>query len=178
MNATQSAILRALELAKILDVEHTEPGLHASFRAVRHELRTLRDIHCPQAETEKAPELASAHTGRATRPGSLRHTILNELSFRPLADFQVRDELARTRPDGPDWPTMSQVRRRRHELMAAGWVEPVQVGDGTRKVRHGDDGRYVTVYQMTDLGGRALLRLRSGQEVLFSDGELGNKSVT
>lgn len=173
MNPTQSAILRALNLAQILDVEHDGPELHAAFRAVRHELRTLHGIHCPQAKPV-TPEKASAHTGRATQPGSMRHKILAVLSFAALADFQTREQLAKDRVDGPGWPTLQQVRRRRHELMAAGWVEPVLLGNSVRKVAQADTGRDCTVYQLTDLGERALRRLRSGQVAMFSDSELGN----
>lgn len=174
MNATQSAILRALELARVLDVEHTGPELHTAFRAVRHELRTLKGLHVPEAPAETAPELRSAHTGRATQPGSMRHKILAVLSFGALADFQAREQLAKDRADGPGWPTLQQVRRRRHELMAAGWVEPVLLGTSVRKVAQAETGRDCTVYQLTDLGERALRRLRSGQVAMFSDSELGN----
>lgn len=167
MNPTQSAILRAIELARVLDVEHTGLELHVAFRAVRHELETLRGIHCPQA-TPAAPELASAHTGRRTSPGSLRHKILAVLDFGPMADFQVREQLSRDRADGPEWPRIGQVRRRRHELLAAGWVEAVLLGSGVRKVRQEETGRDCTVYQITDRGTAALRRLRSGQEVLFT----------
>lgn len=179
MNATQSAILRALRLAKVLDVEHTPEELHAAFRAVRHELETLRGLHVPEAPVPtSAPELKSAHTGRATAPGSLRHKILAVLDFGGMADFQTREQLARDRADGPGWPRLSEVRRRRHELMAAGWVERALLGDGVRKARQESTGRDCTVYQLTDLGSKALRRLRSGQEVLFSDAELGNNLDT
>lgn len=170
MNATQSAVLRALQLAKLLDVEHTDAELHAAFRAVRHELETLRELHCPEA-TLAAPELASAHTGRATQPGSVRHKILGVLAVAPQADFQVANNL---RVD------VQQVRRRRHELMAAGWAEraPSVTGAPFAKTRQEETGRDCTVYQLTTAGFSALARLRSGQEVLFSDAELGNDSDT
>jgi DNA-binding PadR family transcriptional regulator len=167
MNTTQSAVLRALSLCAVLDVEHTAEDVHRAFRAVRHELETLRGIHCPQAPAE-APELQSAHTGRATQPGSLRHKILAVLDFGPMADFQVREQLSRDRADGPGWPQIGQVRRRRHELVAAGWVEAVLLGGGVRKVRQEETGRDCTAYQLTDRGHAALRRLRSGQEVLFT----------
>lgn len=179
MNATQSAILRALKLAEVLDVEHTDAEAHAAFRAVRHELRTLRDLHVPQApERAVSVELKSAQTGRGTTPGSLRHKILAVLQMDPLADFQVRDLLARDRRDAPEWPRLGQVRRRRHELVAAGWVEAVILGARFRKVTQETTGRECTVYQLTDLGDKALRRLRSGQTVLFSVDEQGNDSVT
>lgn len=179
MNATQSAILRALELAKVLDVEHTPEGLHAAFRAVRHELRTLRDLHVPQApEQASAPELKSAHTGRATQPGSMRHKVLAVLFIEALADFQVVDQLARDGVYRDVLITLHAVRRRRHELMAAGWVEPVLIGHRIRKARQESTGRDCTVYRLTDLGVTALRRLRSGQAVLFSDSELGNDPNT
>jgi hypothetical protein len=171
VNATQAAILRALELCRVLDVEHTVDQLHRSFRAVRHELETLHGLCCPQA-VPTVPELASAHTGRATRPGSLRHKILATLALDGMADFEVRDTLARDRADGPDWPTLNQVRRRRHELMAAGWVERERVDGAVRKVRHGPSGRDCSAYQITREGGAALRRLSRGQEVLFSESEL------
>lgn len=177
MNATQAAILRALELAKILDVEHDAPTLHGAFRAVRHELRTLRDLHCPQA-AETAPVSTSAHTGLATQPGSLRHKILAVLEFGPMADFQTREYLSRDRHDGPHWPLIGQVRRRRHELVAAGWLEVVRLDGKTRKVRQPGTNRDCTVYQLTDPGWRALRRLRSGQVAMFSDNELSNGSAT
>lgn len=170
MNATQAAVLRALRLAKVLDVEHTPDELHTALRGVRHELETLRGLHCPEApEQTSAPELKSAHTGRATQPGSQRHQVLSVLAVAPLADFQVANQL---RID------VQAIRRRRHELMAAGWVEPVLVGDQVRKVTQVDTRRDCTVYQLTDRGIAALRRLRSGQTVLFSDGELGNDSTT
>lgn len=175
MNATQSAVLRALRLAKVLDVEHTSEELHTAFRAVRHELETLQRLHCPEVTVPiSGPQLKSAQTGLATAPGSLRHKILAVLELNPMADFQTREELAKDRADGPGWPRLGEVRRRRHELMAAGWVERVLLGDGVRKVRQESTGRDCTVYQVTDWGLKALRRLRSGQEVLFSDAELGN----
>lgn len=173
MNSTQAAILRALALSEVLDVEHTPEEVHRAFRAVRHELNTLRTMHCPQAAPE-VPELRSAHTGRATQPGSLRHKILAVLDFGPMADFQVREQLSRDRADGPGWPSLAQVRRRRHELVAAGWTEAALLGSGVRKVRQAETGRDCTVYRLTDRGGVALRRLRSGQEVLFTDGDLGH----
>lgn len=178
MNRAQSATMRALELAKILDVEHTSDQLHVAFRAIRHEIRTLRDLLCPQATPEAKVELRSAHTGRRTAPGSLRHHILGMLNIEPLADFQIRHHLSLGRHDGPEWPRVGQVRRRRHELVAAGWVEAVLLGTGVRKVVQHETGRECTVYQLTDLGAKALSRLRSGQEALFTDRELGNGSDT
>lgn len=170
MNATQSAILRALKLAGVLDVEHTTEELHAAFRAVRHELETLRGMHVPEAPIPTSvPELKSAHTGRGTQPGSQRHHILGVLAVAAQADFQVANNL---RID------VQVIRRRRHELMAAGWVEPVLLGSGVRKVQQAETRRDCTVYQVTDLGITALQRLRSGQTVLFSDAELGNDSDT
>lgn len=170
MNATQSAILRALELAKILDTEHESADVHRAFRAVRHELQTLRGIHCPQA-TPAAPELASARTGRRTRPGSQRHLILGALSVAPAADFQLANHL---RID------VQHVRRRRHELLAAGWVErsPSTTGRQVAKVRQEGTGRDCSVHQLTTAGYSALARLRSGQGVLFADHELNNDSVS
>jgi len=169
VNATQSAILRALELAKVLDVEHTDASVHAAFRAVRHELETLRELHCPEAAMA-APELASAHTGRATQPGSVRHKILGVLATCPQADFMVANNL---RVD------VQKIRRRRHELMAAGWVERTSASDeAVVKIVQEQTGRECTVYQLTTPGFAALARLRSGQEVLFSDAELGNDSDT
>lgn len=164
MNTTQAAILRALKLSEVLDVEHTPEEVHRAFRAVRHELQTLRDAHCPQAVPE-VPELRSAHTGRATQPGSLRHKILGALAVAPQADFQVANAL---RVD------IQQVRRRRHELVAAGWVQrtPSTTGAEVSKVRQESTGRDCTVYQLTTAGFSALARLRSGQEVLFTAGEL------
>lgn len=179
MNATQSAVLRALRLAKVLDVEHTPEELHAAFRAVRHELETLRGLHVPEAPVPtSAPEPKSARTGRATQPGSMRHKILAVLSLGSLADFQLIAELAKDGAYRDVLVTLHAVRRRRHELMAAGWVEPVLVGEGVRKARQESTGRDCTVYQVTDLGLKALRRLRSGQEVLFSDAELGNELDT
>lgn len=170
MNTTQSAVLRALRLAKVLDVEHTPEELHAAFRAVRHELETLRGVHVPEAPVPtSAPELKSAQTGRGTQPGSQRHLVLGVLAVAPLADFQVANQL---RID------VQLIRRRRHELMAAGWVERVLVDEGVRKVHQADTRRDCTVYQITDVGITALRRLRSGQTVLFSDAELGNDSDT
>jgi hypothetical protein len=169
VNPTQSAILRAIELARVLDVEHTGLELHAAFRAVRHELETLRGIHCPQA-TPAAPELASAHTGRRTSPGSLRHKILGVLSTCPQADFMVANHL---RVD------VQQIRRRRHELQAAGWVQVTSSSDEpVVKIVQAATGRECTVYQLATAGFAALARLRSGQEVLFSDADLGNDSDT
>lgn len=173
MNATQAAVLRALSLSEVLDVEHTTEEVHRAFRAVRHELETLRGLHCPEAPAE-APELRSAHTGRATQPGSMRHKILALLSLGPLADFQTVEQLAKDGAYRDVLITLHAVRRRRHELMAAGWVEPVLVGQQVRKVRQESTGRDCTVYQLTDWGVAALKRLRSGQEVLFTDSELGN----
>lgn len=165
MNATQAAILRALRLAKVLDVEHTAEELHAALRAVRHELETLGAAHLPRTpKPVEAHELKSAGVGRATQPGSRRHLIMNELSFSPQADFQVSNAL---RVD------VQVIRRRRHELVAAGWVEAVLAGDQVRKVEQAETRRDCTVYQLTDLGIAALNRLRSGQTVLFSDSELG-----
>jgi hypothetical protein len=158
----------------VLDVEHTTEELHRAFRAVRHELRTLHGLHCPQAK-EVAPPSVSAHTGAATQPGSLRHKILAVLDLGPLADFQLREQLSRDRADGPGWPRLGEVRRRRHELMAAGWVEPALLGGSVRKVRkvrQASTGRDCTVYQVTDWGLKALRRLRSGQGVLFTTGDL------
>lgn len=173
MNATQAAVLRAVSLCQVLDVEHTTEEVHRAFRAVRHELDTLRGLHCPEAPAE-APELRSAHTGRATQPGSMRHKILALLSMGPLADFQTVGQLAVDGAYRDVLITLHAVRRRRHELMAAGWVEPVLVGQQVRKVRQESTGRDCTVYQLTDWGVTALKRLRSGQEVLFTDSELGN----
>lgn len=167
MNATQSAILRALSLAQVLDVEHTTEEAHKAFRAVRHELEMLQRLHCPEAPVTPV-ELRSARTGRATQPGSLRHKILGVLSFHPMADFEIVTELRRD----DQAPSLHDVRRRRHELAAAGWVEPVVLGNGYRKVRQEATGRDCTVYTLTDLGVTALKRLRSGQEVLFTASEL------
>jgi hypothetical protein len=170
MNRTTSAIVRALELAKVLDVEHTGPELHAAFRAVRHELETLRGIHCPQAATAPAPELKSASKGRGTRPGSQRHLIMGVLDAAPQADFQVANHL---RMD------VELVRKRRHELMAARWVAPVEGEDApVAKVHNPTTRRECTAYQLTPAGVVALGKLRSGQVALFSDEELGNGSVT
>jgi len=169
VNATQSAILRALSLSQVLDVEHTTEEVHQAFRAVRHELETLQRMHCPQAPVE-SPELRSAHTGRATRPGSLRHSILTALSAGPMADFQVTARLQP--PVRNDAPSAQLVRRRRHELSAAGWVEPVLAGREVRKVKQESTGRDCTVYQLTDWGVKALRRLQSGQTALFSTSEL------
>jgi hypothetical protein len=170
VNLTQSAVLRALQLAKVLDVEHTPEELHAAFRAVRHELETLRGLHVPEAPIPtSAPELKSAHTGRGTQPGSQRHHILGVLAVAAQADFQVANHL---RID------VQVIRRRRHELVAAGWVERVQTDTGVQKVHQADTRRDCTVYQITDAGITALQRLRSGQTVLFSDAELGNELVT
>lgn len=170
--STEATILRALALTAVLDVEHTPEQLHAAFRAVRHELLTLRDLHVPRVAEEQ--ELASAHVGRATRPDTLRHKILEALATTPMADFQVRDLLAQPRPDDPEWPRLGAVRRRRHELMAARWLEPDPNGvDGLPvTVRQEATGRDCTVYRATTAGYRALGRLRSGQAVLFTDAEL------
>lgn len=173
MNATQAAVLRALSLSEVLDVEHTPEQVHRAFRAVRHELQTLQGLHCPEAPSA-TPELKSAHTGRATQPGSMRHKILALLSFEPLADFQTVGQLAVDGAYRDVLVTLHAVRRRRHELMAAGWVEPVLVGGAVRKARQESTGRDCTVYQLTDWGVTALKRLRSGQEVLFTDSDLGN----
>jgi len=162
MNPTQAAITRALGLAVILDVEHTPEELHKAFRAVRHELRTLQGIHVPQAP-ERPSELKSARTGRATQPGSLRHKILGALTFHPMADFEIVTELRRD----AQAPSLHDVQRRRHELMAAGWVEPALLGNRVRKVVQPSTRRECTVYQLTDLGMAALRRLRSGQQALF-----------
>jgi hypothetical protein len=178
VNATQAAILRALELCRVLDVEHNAASVHMNFRAVRHELKTLEGIHFPaepeHAADAEAPELRSAQTGRATQPGSMRHKILAVLSCEPLADFQTVKELAKDGAYRDVLVTLHAVRRRRHELMAAGWVEPVLVGSQVRKATQESTGRDCTVYQLTDWGVTALKRLRSGQEVLFTDSELGH----
>jgi hypothetical protein len=169
VNATQSAILRALRLAKVLDVEHTTEELHRALRAIRHELETLRAMYIPETPQPTAElTLRSARTGRATRPGSQRHQVLGALAVVPLADFQVANQL---RID------VQLIRRRRHELVAAGWVEAVLVGNAVRKVTQAETRRDCTVYQITDLGVAALQRLRSGQTVLFTESELGSSNA-
>lgn len=171
--------MRALKVAEVLDREHQPHEVHSAFRAVRHELLTLRDLHLPEAIKVEVPELASAHAGRATQPGTLRHRILAALSVAPLADFQARDALASGRPN-PDWPRIGQVQRRRHELMAAGWVErtPSTTGGKYTTAFQEATGRQCTVYRLTTAGFAALSRLRSGQTVLFADSALGNGSAT
>lgn len=177
MNATQSAILRALELAKILDTEHESGDVHRAFRAVRHELRALRDLHCPQAP-EQGPQSVSALTGRATTPNSLRHLILGVLKVCPMADFQTAECLRS--PVRTPSPSLRQVSRRRHELMAAGWVEfaPSTTGQVAAKVRQEATGRDCTVYRLTLAGSTALSRLDSGQVALFTDSDLSNDSAS
>lgn len=169
MNATQAAILRALELCRVLDVEHNAASVHLNFRAVRHELKTLEGLHFPPSGAPRqAPEPRSASVGRATRPGSLRHKILGALESCALPDFQLTNILLQAGDLMTSRDELKTVRRRRHELVAAGWVEAVLLGDGVRKVRQERTGRDCTVYQLTDRGHAALRRLRSGQEVLFT----------
>lgn len=168
MNTTQLTILRALAVACVLDEEHTSEELHASFRAVRHELRALRDIHCPRAK-EQSPELKSASKGRGTRPGSQRHLILGALAREAQADFQLARHL------GVD---VAVVRKRRHELLAASWVQRTRGAAPVAKAHNSASGRECQIYEITPAGRTALHRLESGQVALFTEDELGNDSVT
>lgn len=171
LHTAARAVDRALELLRVLNVEHTTQELHSRARAVRHELETAQgylsrfatDIPAQRAGKvgSGAPETRQA-AARAirTRSGSQRHEILRELvEVGPLADWQIQRRLGLI---------PNSERPRRLELVEAGYVRPARDGQNGDPVTVPDRVTkfQCQVWEATPAGRAALAKLNAGQMVL------------
>jgi hypothetical protein len=182
LTVIERAAARALELLLILDREHTTEELHGNARAVRHELLSVQDslglfaLDVPAPREGKvradAPETGQAAARAiATRSGSQRHKILQEISLaatgRTDAELQFILHLGG-----------NSERPRRVELKEAGYIRVATWEDiAPGQTMHPPDqvatrmnpstARACEVWTVTELGRAALRKLESGQAVLF-----------